>query len=444
MRKAHADMNGHPCKTPFLGAIVALLARCARFARGPGSVAKSRPQKFLAGISLSVVALLTGLAVVAEDQPKIEDERYYEERVANIERELATLKASDHTAENLAKARRLEAELQKAQVELGQWIMAHGSWSGCSFQGGMGRVRIGAKWGYLSKSGEIAIEPRFENAYDFYGELATAKMGGKWGCIDKSGKIIIPCDYDFLFPFLGDYTAFAKAGKWGYLGRDGKVLIEAKFDRAFSFSKTAKLAAVMLNKKWGYIDRAGKIAIAPRLEQASAFIDGRACVQEDKKFGYLREDGNWAIKPNFAWANDFNEGLACVANVGDDGSMIYTFIDLDGKIAFPTRPGFPSSFSEGLAPLIAENGLFGYMDKKGEIKIAPQFESAWEFSDGLAAIMIRGKWSFVDKSGEPALDEWFDDVTSFSGGFAAVKKDGRWGYINKDGKYIWRQPEPAK
>ena len=48
-------------------------------------------------------------------------------------------------------------------------------------------------------------------------------------------------------------------------------------------------------------------------------------------------------------------------------------------------------------------GKWGFIDKTGSFVINPQFDFAWSFSDGLAAVRIgdyeTGKYGFIDKTG---------------------------------------------
>jgi hypothetical protein len=55
-----------------------------------------------------------------------------------------------------------------------------------------GRV---TKYGYIDKSGNIAIECCFDWAQPFSDGLAAIMMNGNYGFIDKSGKIVIDCRY---------------------------------------------------------------------------------------------------------------------------------------------------------------------------------------------------------------------------------------------------------
>jgi hypothetical protein len=80
----------------------------------------------------------------------------------------------------------------------------------------------------------------------------------------------------------------------------------------------------------------------------------------------------------------------------------------------------------------------------GSIVINPQFESAGQFSEGLAAVQMgkdeNGKWGYIDKSGKFVVDPQFDYAEAFSEGLAAVRsgdeKTGRWGFIDRSGKFV--------
>jgi hypothetical protein len=66
--------------------------------------------------------------------------------------------------------------------------------------------------------------------------------------------------------------------------------------------------------------------------------------------------------------------------------------------------------------------------------IEPQFDVAWSFYEGLAAIKKDGRWGFIDKTGAIVIQPEFDGVKNFSDGMAAIKQKGKWGYINKNGE----------
>lgn len=58
------------------------------------------------------------------------------------------------------------------------------------------------------------------------------------------------------------------------------------------------------------------------------------------------------------------------------------------------------SFSEGVAPVQAHNGRWGYINNKNQWIIPARFEDAKDFKDGRAAVKSNGKWGFINKRGD--------------------------------------------
>jgi len=61
-------------------------------------------------------------------------------------------------------------------------------------------------------------------------------------------------------------------------------------------------------------------------------------------------------------------------------------------------PGLTSVAEEALFP-IYQGGKWGYIDKSGDYVINPQFDYAWDFSEGLARVRIGDRRGYIDKTG---------------------------------------------
>ena len=96
---------------------------------------------------------------------------------------------------------------------------------------------------------------------------------------------------------------------------------------------------------------------------------------------------------------------------------------------------------------VAKDNKWGYIDQTGKIVIAPQFEAAYDFQDGMARVVDQGKIVFIDQTGKIVLRPTFQIIEDFSEGLAAVNngqrrapnigliiEPGRWGYIDKTGQ----------
>jgi hypothetical protein len=84
--------------------------------------------------------------------------------------------------------------------------------------GGYAAVRLGGKWGFADNSGNLVIEPIFEDARSFSNGLAAVRRGGRWGYIDPSGDMAIDCIFELAGDFGGKGCAMVKTeGKWKML-----------------------------------------------------------------------------------------------------------------------------------------------------------------------------------------------------------------------------------
>ncbi len=245
----------------------------------------------------------------------------------------------------------------------------------------------------------MVIEPRFDAAHDFSEGLAAVRVGQKWGYIDRTGEFAIEPRFR---KEKGDDS-------WG--------------PPVAAFSEG--LARVRVGKQHGYIDRTGQFAIEPKFKACYRFSDGLApamiadyrSVDDRFNYGYIDRMGEFVIAPRFKRCRPFSEGLANVS-VGEKvfdkdrpGSFFIRtkagYIDKTG--AFVIEPRFMSagSFSEGLALARERVGLYGYIDRTGTFVIEPQFGSgSHAFSGGLAHVILGGKGArytehcYVDKTGK--------------------------------------------
>lgn len=104
-------------------------------------------------------------------------------------------------------------------------------------------------------------------------------------------------------------------------------------------------------------------------------------------------------------------------------------------LSYEDGGGSVYSFSGGLAR-ITQSGMSGYVDRRGEIVIAPAYDYAADFSDGLAVVGLDGKFGVVDKRGDEIATLQYDSVESYSEGYALTGLDGKYGFLNKRGEVV--------
>ena len=315
------------------------------------------------------------------------------------------------------------------------------------------------KWGFINNKGKIVIKPQFDEADKFSEGLARVQIGLKSGYINSSGKFIIEPIYTFAFSFSEGLAVVGENmdSRWFYIDHQGKTVIEAnpKFIWLGPFQNGLAQFSTNIGENTtntydarnGFFDKTGNIVIEPKFTDAENFSDGLAMVAEDKK----REDGASGyfnrksfmdtkgniVTPFYERAENFSEGLAAVYIENRWG-----FIDKTGNIVIAPQFDFVlREFSEGIAFVHCDNEKIAAINKSGKYITQCIFDEAWGFSEGLSAVQLNGEFGFINSKGRFIIKPQFDYAESFYNGLAEVKiiKDD-WiyaGFIDNKGKYIF-------
>ena len=113
---------------------------------------------------------------------------------------------------------------------------------------------------------------------------------------------------------------------------------------------------------------------------------------------------------------------------------LWGFADADGYLRIPPRYQQAGEFSEGLAR-VCRDDCWGFVDMTGQEVIEPRFSLVGDFSEGRAlAEYIR--YGYLNRVGDWVLRPRFHAGSPFREGVAAVKLDGKWGYIQSNGDWF--------
>lgn len=267
----------------------------------------------------------------------------------------------------------------------------------------------------------LAIVPEMGGIDSFADGLALAKVGEKYGYLDTNGNEVIEPQFEDAKSFSQGLAAARDGGKWGYIDTRGNWAIAPQFDGAGPFSQD--LAIVTLPSGQGVIDRAGTLQTQIARSDVQPFLPESATVRDI------------LISP-------FADGLARVTVELEGGfSDRVGFIDGTGNWAIALQEHPILDFSEGLAA-IEIDGKYGYIDQTGQIAIAAQFKGAQPFSEGLAAVEFANRspfytWGYIDRSAEVVIAPQFYSAQSFSEGLAGVgSQELGSGYIDRSGTLV--------
>lgn len=244
-------------------------------------------------------------------------------------------------------------------------------WNGTSFS----IPRITPDTRYLRLPDYAQVSDVHDGVFSVYNE-----GNGKYAFFLKNGDML----FDYIWSGLGRYQ-------------------DPRFDRGACLVKGEKqVGSNSWDKKYPLtiIYKDGRVKeLSLKYTQGSNFVDGLALV--------LKDTGDFKTGSVWVYINTAGEEVYPHL-VKKQGSYTSSMASSAGKVA-PLSDGLRAHYDMGV-------GKWGYIDAKGKVVITPQFETARNFSDGLALVKkeygYNSKWSVIDKTGKIVLDEAFSGCVS--------------------------------
>lgn len=164
-------------------------------------------------------------------------------------------------------------------------------------------------------------------------------------------------------------------------------------------------------------------------ENAGAFYDGKAAVCQNGKWGVIDTKGKFIVESKYddiklSADGSYSNGSIVVAK--ENGSY-HIYNDKFNKIGSINCEDMDIATKDKLIAF-KQNGKWGFIDAKGNIKIKTQYENAKSFSNGLAGVCENGLWGFIDGNNNLVIKPQFTGVDYFN-------KDNGCFISNKDKLY---------
>ncbi len=196
------------------------------------------------------------------------------------------------------------------------------------------------------------------------------------------------------------------------------------------------------DKRWGFIDLKGNIIIDNEWESTpSIAYNGITLVQnKDGLYEYYLVGAKpQKIGEEYKTATLFCDEVALVSKencpimlIDKNGREIKTIKEINGKLVDECR-----QYNEGYAAYKNEEGLWGYINKKGESVIDAKFNTANDFNEGRAKVTItekdKNKVAFIDANGNFVIQptDAMDFSDKFSDNLIGYTDNGsEWGFLN--------------
>lgn len=218
-----------------------------------------------------------------------------------------------------------------------------------------------------------------------------AVVSGKVGTLDsKKFTTKLPCAYDYLSDFAtrmkitnGVRTEQRLAvcrlnGKYGIVNSEGKQI------QPMGFDELRKDVSDPSSKEWPDMGSARDLH-----------------VRIGDKWGILTANGEQLAEVKFDSVGVFHDGLAVVK-----AAERYGYIDRSGAIVIPIQWMTAYDFSEGLAALRVDKKHFQFINTVGTVVIkSKKYDSVGRFRNGICRVVKGGKVKWIDTKGKELKDE---------------------------------------
>lgn len=248
--------------------------------------------------------------------------------------------------------------------------------------------------------------------------------------------LFLSCGNTSVLPTNNRLIPIGNENELGYINHSGEIIINPQFKSATCFSDgLALVRSKGSESKYGFIGKDGRYVISPIYDAATCFSDGMAWVLQNNRIMAINTGGEIVINlPNVVNARNFSEGLAAFS-ISSRNDNYWGFMDKKGNVIVNPQFEDVGLFNEGKCAVKNSDGLWGFIDKSGKIIINPQFNEATVFENGRAIVAMGSQYGVIDNNGKFLINPQFDKMVTDDNRYL-VNSNNVWGWCDKKGKYI--------
>lgn len=263
-----------------------------------------------------------------------------------------------------------------------------GSYCVENFSEGLAAVQVGSaseqwgRWGYIDKSGRMAIQPAYIDTREFSNGLAAVQSGELWGYIDKQGAWVLTPRFKEAGNFNAQGTALAENdGRTLLINRQGEVLKTFGPEVSPHYYHAFRRGALLTEMKVGQPDvmwnaRSGEALVLPstvsKLEppQDGLFPAWERKARYTGSWGFLDSRMQWVATPAALDAADVplhHRGVFAVkrkVGTGADVREEWRFVDAAGKSLSSRAYRDVSVLLPGVWSVEHADGSYGLLNDK--------------------------------------------------------------------------------
>ena len=309
---------------------------------------------------------------------------------------------------------------------------------------GLFSVKRNGQKGLMSRAGEELVPCAFDDCGVIDEHFLWTRKDNTYGIYSSVGEKLQPCKFSSFFIYEGkkkkevSLSYFAQldqrkhpdlyavvSGKVGTLDSENfTTKLPCAYDYLSDFATRMKitngvlteqrLAVCRLNGKYGIVNSEGKQIQPMGFDELRKDVSDPSSkelpdmssahdlhVRIGDKWGILTANGEQLAEVKFDSVGVFHDGLAMVK-----AAERYGYIDRSGVIVIPIQWMTAYDFSEGLAALRVDKKHFQFINTAGTVVIkSKKYDSVGRFRNGVCRVVKRGKVKWIDTKGKELKDE---------------------------------------
>ena len=359
-------------------------------------------------------------------------------------------------------------------------------WISGESDNGLLKIKEGYLYGFIDVFGNLLLKPTYYSVGSFHRGYAIVSKDeeNEYGVVDTLLNEVIPCHFRDMEYIEESHLFKTEKGYKDSLGRyiselnGTEVLVPSKYSYCELFNNGLAIAVLNINRytaRYGLINDRAADVLPPIFESLLLLDNGFYMFKLNKKYGLIDNSGSIIMPNKYHGIGEFINNLA-LARVNiksvqpNKESRLYGYVDLQGNEILPVEYEFIGKrfnnrvvIMKGgewwlfgiddykltafpgvayLGPCVSDDlckvniggqydkeknrvtgGQFGYCSIDGKTVIEIVYDSAYNFSEGLAAVKRNGKWGFINTFGEVVVPCKYDEVdSSYKGGCGRLTK----------------------
>ena len=305
-------------------------------------------------------------------------------------------------------------------------------------------VKRNGQKGLMSRAGEELVPCAFDDCGVIDEHFLWTRKDNTYGIYSSEGEKVQPCKFSSFFIYEGkkkkevSLSDFAQldqrqhpdlyavvSGKVGTLdSKKFTTKLPCAYDYLSDFATRMKitngglteqrLAVCRLNGKYGIVNSEGKQIQPMGFDELRKDVSDPSSkelpdmgsardlhVRIGDKWGILTANGEQLAEVKFDSVGVFHDGLAVVK-----AAERYGYIDRSGAIVIPIQWMTAYDFSEGLAALRVDKKHFQFINTSGTMVIkSKKYDCVGRFRNGVCRVVKGGKAKWIDTKGKELKDE---------------------------------------